>query len=74
MRLCPGGRGPGLEAGSAAVSSLTTGSLSPGKSGRARSKVRVKLIIGLRVGKLSLWSVPGEEGWEHACRRVSVYV
>lgn len=62
---CPRDRGPGLEASSAGVSSLTSaGSLSPGKSGPALGDVRVKLITGLRVGKLPLWSVPGEKGWD----------
>ena len=61
----PQDRGPGLEASSAGVSSLTSaGSLSPGKSGPALGDVRVKLITGLRVGKLPLWSVPGEKGWD----------
>lgn len=64
VHTCPGDRGPELEASSAAVSSLTSaGSSSPGKSGPALGDVRVKLITGLRVGKLPLWSVPGEKGW-----------
>ena len=65
VHTCPGDRGPGLEASSAAASSLTSaGSSSPGKSGPAPGDVRVKLITGLRVGKLPLRSVPGEKGWD----------
>lgn len=71
VHTCPGGRGPGLESSSAAMCKVPC---LLGSQDTPLRKVRVKLVPGLQVGKLLLWSVPGKESRDfcecvcvHAC-------